>query len=71
MSRSLNATELTLEVVSEDHNSTESKIDDLQREADKLHQTVMDVQDQVERVKNSNFRGERAESNTHTQVIDD
>ncbi|XP_062373562.1 laminin subunit beta-1b [Sardina pilchardus] len=57
LSRSLNVTELTLEVLSEEHNRTGAKLEELEVEAAKLHQTVRDVQDQVEQVKNSNIRG--------------
>ncbi|KAL2102594.1 hypothetical protein ACEWY4_001762 [Coilia grayii] len=57
LSRSLNVSELTLDAVSGDHNRTQSKMADLEKEAARLQETVKDTQDQVERIKNSNIRG--------------
>lgn len=57
MNEKLNQTEELLSQISE--NSTDSKLDALSEEAQKLQRTVKDLQDQVEFMKNSDVRGEQ------------
>uniref|UniRef100_A0AAY4DT57 Laminin, beta 1b n=1 Tax=Denticeps clupeoides TaxID=299321 RepID=A0AAY4DT57_9TELE len=54
---SLNHTDFTLEAVSENHNRTKIKLDSVKDDAQKLDQTIKDLQEQVELVKNSDIRG--------------
>lgn len=58
MNTNLNLTEETLSEISSDNNSTDTKLNSLKEEAQKLEQTVKDLQKQVEFVKNSDIRGE-------------
>lgn len=58
MNTNLNLTEETLSEISSDNNSTDTKLNSLKEEAQKLEQTVKDLQEQVEFVKNSDIRGE-------------
>lgn len=58
MNTNLNLTEETLSEISSDNNSTDTKLNSLKEEAQKLEQTVKDLQEQVEFVKNSDVRGE-------------
>lgn len=57
MNEKLNQTEELLSQISE--NSTDSKLEALSEEAQKLQRTVKDLQDQVEFMKNSDVRGEQ------------
>lgn len=56
MNEKLNQTKELLSQISE--NSTDSKLETLSEEAQKLQRTVKDLQDQVEFMKNSDVRGE-------------
>lgn len=58
MNTNLNLTEETLSEISFDDNSTDTKLKSLKEEAQKLKETVKDLQEQVEFVKNSDIRGE-------------
>lgn len=58
MNTNLNLTEETLSEISFDNNSTDTKLKSLKEEAQKLKETVKDLQEQVEFVKNSDIRGE-------------
>lgn len=60
MNKNLNLTEDTLSEISTDNNSTVIKLNSLKEEAEKLKETVKDLQEQVEFVKNSDVRGARA-----------
>lgn len=57
MNEKLNQTEEFLSQISE--NSTDSKLEALGEEAQKLQRTVKDLRDQVELMKNSDVRGEQ------------
>lgn len=58
MNTNLNLTEETLSEISSDNNSTDTKLNSLKEEAQKLEQTVKELLEQVEFVKNSDIRGE-------------
>ena len=53
----LNQTEESLALVKAEDNSTNSKLDALRDDAQKLQRTVQDLLDQVEFIKNSDIRG--------------
>ena len=53
----LNQTEDSLALVKAEDNSTNSKLDALRDDAQKLQRTVQDLLDQVEFIKNSDIRG--------------
>ena len=53
----LNQTEESLALVKAEENSTNSKLEDLRDDAQKLQRTVQDLLDQVEFIKNSDIRG--------------
>ncbi|XP_035645885.1 laminin subunit beta-1-like [Oncorhynchus keta] len=57
MSNKLNLTEEALAQVSSDDNSTNTKLDSLKEDAQKLDRTVKELLDQVELIKNSDVRG--------------
>lgn len=57
MNEKLNQTEELLSQISD--NSTDSKLEALSDEAQKLQRTVKDLQDQVEFMKNSDVRGKQ------------
>ncbi|XP_030622838.1 laminin subunit beta-1a [Chanos chanos] len=57
MNNKLNTTEDTLSQIKTDNNSTDTKLDSLREEAEKLERTVKDLLDQVELIKNSDIRG--------------
>lgn len=69
MNKNLNLTEESLSEISADNNSTYTKLNSLKEEADKLKQTVKDLQEQVEFVKNSDIRGEQHHNATLTIEI--
>uniref|UniRef100_A0AAY4BRF8 Laminin subunit beta-1 n=1 Tax=Denticeps clupeoides TaxID=299321 RepID=A0AAY4BRF8_9TELE len=53
----LNVTEETLSKTSLENNSTDTKLDSLSEDAQKLERTIKDLQEQVEIIKNSDVRG--------------
>lgn len=57
MSNKLNLTEEALAQVSSDDNSTNTKLDSLKEDTQKLDRTVKDLLDQVEFIKNTDIRG--------------
>lgn len=57
MNEKLNQTEELMSQISD--NSTDSKLEALSEEAQKLQRTVKDLQDQVEFMKNSDVRGKQ------------
>lgn len=57
LSEKLNQTEEFLDQVRVEDNSTNSKLDALRDDAQKLQRTVQELLDQVEFIKNSDIRG--------------
>jgi len=57
LSEKLNQTEEFLDLVRSEDNGTNSKLDPLQDDAQKLQRTVQELLDQVEFIKNSDIRG--------------
>lgn len=57
MSNKLNLTEEALAQVSSDDNSTNTKLDSLKEDTQKLDRTVKDLLDQVDFIKNTDIRG--------------
>lgn len=57
MSNKLNVTEEALEKVSQENNVTDTKLDGLREDAQKLERTAKELLEQVEFVKNSDVRG--------------
>ena len=57
MSNKLNHTEETLSQITKEDNSTDTKLDALREDAQKLERTVKELLDQVEFIKNSDIRG--------------
>ena len=62
MSRKLNQTEETLAQLTVDDNSTDTKLDSLKEDAQKLERTVKELMEQVEFIKNSDVRGWQPEA---------
>ena len=57
MSNKLNQTEETLSQITKEENGTDTKLDALREDAQKLERTVKELLDQVEFIKNSDIRG--------------
>lgn len=57
MTNKLNVTEEALEKVSQENNATDTKLDALKEDAQKLERTAKELLEQVEFVKNSDVRG--------------
>lgn len=57
MTNKLNVTEEALEKVSQENNVTDTKLDALREDAQKLERTAKELLEQVEFVKNSDVRG--------------
>ena len=65
----LNQTEDSLALVKAEDNSTNSKLDALRDDAQKLQRTVQDLLDQVEFIKNSDIRGKYRGEPSHNIYI--
>lgn len=57
LSATMNNTEETLDLVAEQDSGIKTKLDSVMSDAQKLEQTVQELLDQVEFIKNSNIRG--------------
>lgn len=70
LSAKLNQTEETLVQVTVEDNITDTKLDALREDAQKLERTVQELLDQVEFIKNSDIRGEESREDERLKMQD-